>query len=137
MKRLLKSLPSMKRIAIVVMLAMTMVSANSIAGAPKASAATSHTVYYCILTRPTLREGTTNHGCTAALQMFLRVWRQDPYLPINGRYTALTRELVWYFQQAAGLKRDGIVGPLTWNAIHWTCNSHPIWTAACGVTTTY
>jgi peptidoglycan hydrolase-like protein with peptidoglycan-binding domain len=65
--------------------------------------------------QPTIRPGATG----IVVQRLQRALRRtpDPGLTINGIFDAQTESAVKEFQQGAGLVDDGVVGPLTWNAL--------------------
>jgi peptidoglycan hydrolase-like protein with peptidoglycan-binding domain len=65
--------------------------------------------------QPTIKPGDAG-GLVRRLQ---RALRRTPNLGItvSGAFDAQTETAVKEFQQGAGLTVDGIVGPLTWNAL--------------------
>jgi peptidoglycan hydrolase-like protein with peptidoglycan-binding domain len=65
--------------------------------------------------QPTIRPGATGD----VVRRLQRALRRTPNLGIavDGVFNALTETAVKQFQQGAGLVVDGIVGPLTWNAL--------------------
>ena len=65
--------------------------------------------------QPTISPGATG-DVVRRLQRALRR-TPDPGLTVNGIFDSQTETVVKEFQQGAGLVADGIVGPLTWNAL--------------------
>ena len=63
---------------------------------------------------PTLRRGNTGEYVTM-LQQALK--EHGAQLEVDGKYGSATEKAVKAFQQANGLKADGICGPKTWDAI--------------------
>ena len=65
--------------------------------------------------QPTVREGDTGN----AVRRVQRAIRRTPNLTlvVDGIFGPATKAAVIAFQQAEGLAADGIVGPLTWNAL--------------------
>jgi peptidoglycan hydrolase-like protein with peptidoglycan-binding domain len=65
--------------------------------------------------QPTIRPGTTGNG----VRRLQRALRRTPNLgiTISGTFDSQTETAVKEFQESAGLTVDGIVGPLTWNAL--------------------
>jgi peptidoglycan hydrolase-like protein with peptidoglycan-binding domain len=65
--------------------------------------------------QPTISSGATGEG----VRRLQRALRRTPNLGItvNGIFDAQIETAVKEFQQGAGLTSDGIVGPLTWNAL--------------------
>src|ERR1700757_1048207 len=65
--------------------------------------------------QPTVRPGDTG----SVVKRLQRALRRTPNLGItvSGVFDAQTETAVTEFQQGAGLTVDGIVGPLTWNAL--------------------
>lgn len=63
---------------------------------------------------PTLRRGNTGEYVTLLQQVLNEHGAQ---LEVDGKYGSATEKAVKAFQQANGLKEDGICGPKTWNAI--------------------
>ena len=65
--------------------------------------------------QPTISLGATG-DVVRRLQRALRR-TPDLGLTVNGTFDSQTQSAVKEFQQGAGLAVDGIVGPLTWNAL--------------------
>lgn len=65
--------------------------------------------------QPTIREGDTGSAVRRAQRAIRRT--PDPGLIVDGIFGAATRAAVIQFQQGAGVTADGIVGPVTWNAL--------------------
>jgi peptidoglycan hydrolase-like protein with peptidoglycan-binding domain len=65
--------------------------------------------------QPTISPG-ANGDVVKRLQRALRR-TPDPGLAVNGLFDSQTETAVKDFQSGAGLVVDGIVGPLTWNAL--------------------
>jgi peptidoglycan hydrolase-like protein with peptidoglycan-binding domain len=65
--------------------------------------------------QPTIRPGATGNG----VRRLQRALRRTPNLgiTISGTFDSQTETAVKEFQESAGLTVDGIVGPLTWNAL--------------------
>lgn len=65
--------------------------------------------------QPTITSG----GTGDAVRRLQRALRRTPNLglTINGLFDSQTETAVRQFQESAGLTVDGIVGPLTWNAL--------------------
>lgn len=65
--------------------------------------------------QPTISLGATG----VAVRRLQRALRRtpDPGVAISGIFDAQTETAVKEFQQGAGLVDDGVVGPLTWNAL--------------------
>jgi peptidoglycan hydrolase-like protein with peptidoglycan-binding domain len=65
--------------------------------------------------QPTIRPGDTG----AVVRRLQRALRRTPNLGlvVNGTFDSATETAVKEFQDSAGLTVDGIVGPLTWNAL--------------------
>ena len=66
---------------------------------------------------PTLREGDSGPA-VKAVQSLLNAKRNSG-LPVDGTFSAATREAVTTFQEHAGISVDGIVGPDTWKNLTW------------------
>ena len=79
------------------------------ASAPVASAGLSPPLHAAPLTGPVLALGAQGEA-VKVLQRHLRV-------TVDGRFGTRTRQAVQRLQAAAGLKPDGVVGPLTWAAL--------------------
>jgi peptidoglycan hydrolase-like protein with peptidoglycan-binding domain len=65
--------------------------------------------------QPTISPGATGDA-VRRLQRALRR-TPNPGITVSGIFNAQTETAVKEFQQGAGLVEDGIVGPLTWNAL--------------------
>jgi peptidoglycan hydrolase-like protein with peptidoglycan-binding domain len=65
--------------------------------------------------QPTIRPGATGNG----VRRLQRALRRTPNLgiTISGTFDSQTETAVKEFQESAGLTVDGIIGPLTWNAL--------------------
>jgi peptidoglycan hydrolase-like protein with peptidoglycan-binding domain len=65
--------------------------------------------------QPTISPGATG----AAVRRLQRALRRTPNLGVNvnGTFDSTTETAAKEFQESAGLTVDGIVGPLTWNAL--------------------
>jgi len=65
--------------------------------------------------QPTIRPGTTGN----VVRRLQRALRRTPNLgiTISGTFDPQTETAVKEFQESAGLTVDGVVGPLTWNAL--------------------
>lgn len=65
--------------------------------------------------RPVLRMGSRGNWVLAAQR---QMWGAGFWLgTLDGVYGPLMQQAVWAVQKNRGLSRDGIVGPMTWNAI--------------------
>ena len=74
----------------------------------------------CTLGMPNPGQPTISPGATGdAVRRLQRALRRTPNLglTVNGIFDSQTETAVKDFQQGAGLVVDGIVGPLTWNAL--------------------
>lgn len=83
--------------------------------------------FYGMMTgSPVLKNTSSDRGCTAALQLFLRSHTGWPaylkFLTLDGSYGPQTRTEVSRFQWFYGLTNDGIVGRSTWTRIYNICN---------------
>ena len=65
--------------------------------------------------QPTIQLGATGK-VVRRLQRALRR-TPNPTLPVDGVFSSQLEAVVKDFQEGAGLAADGIVGPLTWNAL--------------------
>jgi peptidoglycan hydrolase-like protein with peptidoglycan-binding domain len=65
--------------------------------------------------QPTIRPGATSN----VVRRLQRALRRTPNLgiTISGTFDSQTETAVKEFQESAGLTVDGVVGPLTWNAL--------------------
>ncbi len=65
---------------------------------------------------PTLSSGSTGHDVRRLQRVFVMMKTLGPN-NITGTFDATTEQAVKDFQQGEGLTVDGIVGPLTWQAL--------------------
>jgi nucleoid-associated protein YgaU len=65
---------------------------------------------------PTVKRGSKG-GAVKGLQNALRARSYDPG-PIDGVFGSVTENAVRDFQSGYGLTADGIVGPITWQALY-------------------
>ncbi len=125
---------SVRSLAIVTVLALTVASAATFIAPGQASAHTlgncypvlrrcSPTIMQCKQSRPFLFWGVQNQRpCVAALQGFLHDNYYHLYAgPIDGLFGQGTHNAVRAFQWVYGLRVDGKVGPETWTYIDFFC----------------
>ena len=65
---------------------------------------------------PTISIGSTGHDVRRLQRIFVMMKSLGPG-DITGSFDATTEQAVKDFQQGAGLTTDGIVGPMTWQAL--------------------
>ena len=67
--------------------------------------------------RPTIRRGSTGEDVKYAQEILIRLGYDLGTYGADGKFGAKTETAVKAFQKANGLNADGIVGPLTWEAL--------------------
>ncbi len=79
-------------------------------------------------TYPTVRVGSTGSAVVALQQRLsaLGYWLGA----VDGQFGPLTQQAVYAIQKAAGVVRDGIVGPITWSKV--TAGVRPAWRTHAG-----
>ncbi|MEO3849979.1 penicillin-insensitive murein endopeptidase [Streptomyces sp. B8F3] len=79
---------------------------------------------------PTIRQGDTG-GAVRALQSALNA-KRGAGLTVSGTFDAATTAAVRTFQGHAGIKVDGIVGPVTWKNLLWHYENTSFGSTMCG-----
>jgi peptidoglycan hydrolase-like protein with peptidoglycan-binding domain len=70
------------------------------------------------MTQPTIAEGATGPAVRWAQYRIVLTRQSLDYRQIDGIFGKVTRSAVEEFQSENGLAVDGVVGPLTWAALH-------------------
>ncbi|MBA2391715.1 MAG: peptidoglycan-binding protein [Ktedonobacteraceae bacterium] len=109
------------KLALVILLIALFVGASlSYSGTAHASAATpatnTHTSVALLTCPPTISYGTSQYNLVIVLQDNLDRY-YGYHLDIDGHFGSLTRAAVKDFQAHYAPPSDGVVGPITWNAL--------------------
>ncbi|MFX0573542.1 peptidoglycan-binding domain-containing protein [Nocardia nepalensis] len=90
--------------------------------APAHAAVYASSINECLAFRPTLREWVTHQAqCVAAVQWYLSWDFGNDFVNVDGKFGPQTKEAVKNFQKDRHITVDGVVGPVTWQALQDTC----------------